>query len=250
MKRLQQCLASPIAGGPDVYPEGIVNGSFGSLTQKAVIRFQEKYASEVLEPIGLTKGTGKAGPLTREKLNALCFANNDQPEPFILTLAVPDQSPLLEVAAELKNQWEALGLQIELRALSPSALERDVIKPRAYQALLFGEVLGKIPDPFPFWHSSQTKSPGLNLSSYSNKAVDRLLEDARKEIDPIKRLELFTEMQELVLEDVPAIFLYDLDYKYFVSKEIQGIQTSVIADPSQRFQGITEWYIKTKRARK
>ena len=250
VKRLQQCLANPPAGGPDIYPEGIINGSFGQLTQKAVIRFQEKYASEVLEPIGLTKGTGKAGPLTREKLNALCFAKDDQPQPFVLTIAVPDQSPLLEVAAELKSQWETLGLQVELHALSPTALERDVINPRAYQALLFGEVLGKIPDPFPFWHSSQTKSPGLNLSSYSNKAVDRLLEDARKEIDPIKRLELFTEMQELVLEDVPAIFLYDLDYKYFVSKEIQGIQTSVIADPSQRFQGITEWYIKTKRAPK
>ncbi len=246
VRRLQQCLAQDT----QIYPEGIVNGSFGQLTQQAVIRFQEKYAAEVLIPIGSTKGTGKVGPLTREKLNILCFSGSGETTPLIVTITTPDQSPLYEVAEELKRQWETLGLRVEIQALSPADLERDSVKPRAYQILLFGEVLGTIPDPFPFWHSSQAKTPGLNLSAYNNKAVDRLLENARKELDPIKRIGLFTQMQELVLTDVPAIFLYDSDYKYFVSKEVQGIKTSVLADPSQRFSGIGEWYIKTKRSPK
>ncbi|MDI6591335.1 MAG: hypothetical protein QME61_00100 [Patescibacteria group bacterium] len=57
--------------GPEIYPEGLVTGNFLSLTQTAVIRFQEKYATEILTPLGLKRGTGYVGPATRAKINEL-----------------------------------------------------------------------------------------------------------------------------------------------------------------------------------
>ena len=57
--------------GPEIYPEGLITGNFLSLTKTAVARFQEKYASEILTPLGLEKGTGYVGPGTRAKINQL-----------------------------------------------------------------------------------------------------------------------------------------------------------------------------------
>ena len=57
--------------GTAIYPEAQVTGSFSLATQAAVLRFQQKYASEILTPAGLKKGTGYVGASTRAKINQL-----------------------------------------------------------------------------------------------------------------------------------------------------------------------------------
>lgn len=57
--------------GEDIYPEGLVTGYFGPLTERAVIRFQERHKEDVLGPWDLEKGTGFVGETTRNKINEL-----------------------------------------------------------------------------------------------------------------------------------------------------------------------------------
>lgn len=58
-----------LAKDPAIYPEKQVTGLFGPATRRAVIRFQNKYATELLAPRGLTKGDGLVDVLVRTKIN-------------------------------------------------------------------------------------------------------------------------------------------------------------------------------------
>ncbi len=66
-----ECLQRFLRAKPDIYPEGYVTGYFGELTEKAVIRFQEKYAEEVLHPLDIEEGTGYVGARTISMINNL-----------------------------------------------------------------------------------------------------------------------------------------------------------------------------------
>lgn len=248
VQELQKCLANPPAGGPDIYPEGEITGTFGNATKKAVIKFQEKYAEEILKPSGLTSGTGKVGKATMDKLNQVCFPSPKETLNLEFTLVTVDQPQLIKVASLLKNQWEKIGVKLEIKTTDIATLERDYIKTRDYEILLFGEVLGSIPDHFPFWHSSQKKDPGLNLSSYENKKADEFLEKGRESTSSEEQKKNYEQFQDILIEEAPAIFLYTPDYFYLTKKDtVKIIETKVITDPSQRFSEIENWYINTKR---
>lgn len=245
IKRLQSCLAKD----PEVYPDAEITSYFGSLTEKAVIKFQEKYHEEILDPWGFKKGTGIVAKTTRAKLNEIC-QKLAEPIPLKFTLVTAENSLLKNTAEIIKKQWESIGIEVEVKSFPVLKLEKDYIKPRNYEILLFGEVLESIPDPFPFWHSSQEKDPGLNLSLYQNKKADKLLEQARITLDPESRAEKYQKFQNILIEDAPAIFLYSPNYTYWISPEIKGINLKMITSPSKRFSGIKNWYVKTKRALK
>jgi ABC-type transport system substrate-binding protein len=241
---LQECLANL---NDEIYPEKEISGYFGPKTKEAVIRFQEKYADEVLTPHNLSEGTGKIGPSTREKLNEVCVIVPAENIPLEINITTSQDQMLVYTAEIIKKQWEELGFSVQIKTLSIAELKQKAIKERDYEAILFGQVLGIIPDPFPFWHSSQRIYPGLNLSYYKNEAIDKLLEEARAETEQKTRFEKYAQAEKLLLKDSPAIFLYNPNYLYLVSDRIKGIKAGFIADSCQRFAGIENWYIKTKR---
>jgi len=171
-------------------------------------------------------------------------------EKLEIELVTTELKELQQVANILQEQWSKIGAKINVKIMDIGEIQQEYIRPREYQALLFGEVLGLDPDPFSFWHSSQKKDPGLNLALYDNKKVDDLLRDARQIPESELRLKKYKDFQQLVIDDAPAVFLYSSYQIYLTSKKIKGFENENIVLPSKRFADIEKWYIKTQRVKK
>jgi len=162
------------------------------------------------------------------------------------TLTVIDSGTNVAVAEAVKAYWEKIGVAVEIKVV-PGEQAADIIKNRAFEILLYGESVGGDPDVYAFWHSSQIGAKGLNLASYNNQEVDKLLADARATTDIATRIEKYKKFQEDVVNDVPAIFLYSPTYTYVQSKKLKGFNGSMVIEPDNRFASIADWYLKTSK---
>ena len=156
--------------------------------------------------------------------------------------------PELKAAAErIASSWRTLGANVELKVFEPTDLTQNIIRPRRYDALLFGEVIGREPDLYAFWHSSQRNDPGLNIAMYTNIATDKLLEQARTTLSMKKRAALYEEFEASIHKEIPAVFLYSPDLIYLLPADIQNVSLTRITAPDERFQNVQEWYTATDR---
>ena len=166
---------------------------------------------------------------------------------LLLTLATSDDPELSATAQMIADAWRAAGIKVDVHVYPLSELNTTIIRPRAYEAILFGEVVGRTMDLFAFWHSSQRNDPGLNLALYVNTKADTILAEARVTTDPANRAKLYNSFAAIIEKDQPAVFLYAPEFIYVVPKRLQGIRLGSLSSPSERFLNAYEWYTDTER---
>ena len=173
--------------------------------------------------------------------------NNKKGEILGFTLSTADSPQLVATANAVADAWKKLGINVTVQIYSLSDLNTNVIRPREYDALLFGEVIGRELDLFAFWHSSQRNDPGLNLSLYTNAKADTLLSQARATTNASDRYKLYAQFASLVEKDTPAVFLYAPEFIYEVPRGIRGIKLGALTVPAERFLNAYQWYTDTER---
>ncbi len=205
--------------------------------------FNPEQAKKILDKAGWQD---KDGTGVREKSDPKIKTTTETPKlSFVLTTS--DWPDLVKTAQIIRDELHTVGIEVIIETHSYNELESQIIRPRNFQILLFGQVYGYEADPFPFWHSSQIKDPGLNISLYQNKKVDRMLEEARKTTDMITRESLYQDFEAQLMRDTPAIFLYSQTFLYLLPQDIQGVTIEKIALPADRFNEINTWFRATKR---
>lgn len=182
-----------------------------------------------------------------KKNNQGIFEKKSKKETLILAFTITTSSaPELKKTAEiLKADWLKIGADVSVAVFDSGELNQTIIRPRKYDALLFGEIIGRDPDLFAFWHSSQRNDPGLNVALYANIKADKLLDEARMIAEQNERLQKYLAFSEEIKKDIPAIFLYSPDFMYVLPEKIKGFVFGRLTTPSDRFAVVHQWYTET-----
>jgi len=230
----------------------VLKGSLGYTDDFVKFPFNPDYAKAELEKAGWVLSDYKKEQPTAEGSEVTAeeeypYQVRKKKDNYLeFDLTTVNQPENVAIAKELQKDWQLIGAKINLKIVDTSKIQ-ETIKNRDYEILLYGQILGFDPDPYPFWHTNQEAPPGLNLTSLNNPSIDKLLEEARKTTDEAKRAIQYNQFQKLLAESVPAIFLFSPTYTYPQNKKIKGFDSERLILPANRFNQITSWYIKTDR---
>lgn len=162
-----------------------------------------------------------------------------------VTLVVAADFPDRQVADLLRSQLGRIGVQVTVETVSAKDLLSRHIVIRSYQAALVSLDNGPDPDQFAFWHSSEKAFP-LNFSSLPKQSfIDKDLEDGRATSDRDARLAAYGDLQSLLADAAPALFLYEPHYEYAVSPRVAGVRLNATVDAADRFEYVTDWSLAT-----
>ncbi len=216
-------------------------GSLGfteSVYEKEKISTDRARAEEILEKAGWKKN---AETLVRQK------TVKKKVQYLRFSITTGETAELKHTVELLKEMWTEIGAEVEIKIFKSGDLNQNSIRPRKYDALFFGEIIGRESDPFAFWHSSQRNDPGLNIALYTNITTDKLLEEGRTTPLKEKRVEIYKKFEKEIIEDTPLVTIYSPDFIYIVPRDIKGMSVGTITTPSERFLDVYSWYINTAR---
>lgn len=202
--------------------------------------YTNKYAPVLLDPAAARQALDAAGWV---KTGEFRSKNGAKLQLSLVTLAGGE---LERAAVEIKRQWKDLGIDLRVTATSREQLQQTYMRPRNFQMLLYGINLGSDPDVYSFWHSSQAKDPGINLSAYNSADADRALEAGRIKSDPLVRLGKYDAFLKSWNADIPAAVLYQTGYVYAARDSVTGISAQRLVVPADRFYDVERWTVRQR----
>ena len=150
---------------------------------------------------------------------------------FHLTLKTSTEEQARLIGAALQEQWRKVGIELELRPLELATLLADAA--RGNFQLTYARWVGANNDPdiFEYVFSTRRFPPdGANRGHYRNPRIDALTDQIHVESNQEKRKALCSEVQKILADDLPYIFLWFTDVVSVHRHELGDVNVSPTGD--------------------
>jgi peptide/nickel transport system substrate-binding protein len=162
-------------------------------------------------------------------------------KPFSFEIITNQNKEREKSAVIIQRRLKEIGIDVKIRAIEWASFISRFINTGDFDVVILGWGLGLDPDQYNIWHSSQQAPGQFNFIGYNNPKIDYLLEQGRTEFNPDKRMKIYHQFAETLLEDSPIVYLsagYGLSAMH---KRIQGITKPT--PPAGVGYDSQKWYI-------
>jgi peptide/nickel transport system substrate-binding protein len=158
---------------------------------------------------------------------------------FTITTIIGDQArrPEAEIA---QQQLKAVGIEVKL-AEAPVATIIDRMHKAEMDAALYNWTYGgDLGDPDP--SVTLRSNAANNWSHYANPKVDALIDAGLRQPDPAKRKPIYGEIQKIIADDVPFLYLMYWNWYTIFTKRVKGLPRAAFNGP-QLYRKAYQWWL-------
>ncbi len=194
-QRLQKLLAGQAKALNQIYPDGMP----GHQADAQFYTYDPEKAKQLLSEAGFPNG-------------------------FKVTFGAHNVDPFPKIAQAVQNDLKAVGIDASIKLMDKATYWDYISLPQSHMAIGLSDWYQDFPDPSDFIGPLFTHpiEGGSNSSFYSNPEVEALYKASNTELDPEKRIEMFVQMQDIIMGDAPAAILYQPVFNAMFGKNVGG----------------------------
>lgn len=217
---------SDLATGPTYYRND-------AIADKSIkpMEFDPKKAGELLK---------KAGWEDKNKNGVLEKTIDGTPKEFRFTLILANRD-VEKYYTLYKEDLKKAGIDMDIKILEWNTFIKLVDEQKFEAATLAWSVGSLEQDLKQIWHSDSANAGGSNFISYKNPEVDKLIDQAREELDQKKRWAIWKKVYGIIADDAPYAFMFSSRYDLYLVNSRIGMTA-----PTLKYsRGTDYWWVKS-----
>lgn len=162
----------------------------------------------------------------RKLVQTVLGENPDAIQPIEIVSAIQSSFAQAELGF-VQQSWAQLGIPLEIKYITDwkeFSTYRRSDSVQIYRAAWFADM----PDPDSFLQPLFASESPVNYMRFRDKDVDTMLQAARSIIDPVKRAEMYQQIEEAILASTPMIPLFYLSVDRVYQPFVRDIQVSAL----------------------
>jgi peptide/nickel transport system substrate-binding protein len=161
---------------------------------------------------------------------------------FRTTMSLAPVMSWPDMATVVVEQWRSIGVEVQIESMDFPALLARVGEQKNFDMVGHNVIIGHEPGELCTFVCS---NGARNWGGYNNPRVDELVGKGRRVTDQAERKALYTEMQQLLMDDMFRIYLVEFPYHQPIWAEVNAPfwDSALAGKPSNPYQGFLYTYI-------